>query len=257
MDETYQTYLNRVAKLTRPASQRSQLENMQQSPKFKEGKVQPFPGYSIVNLPAAEDSENTAFYNLLKSYQQQLVDKLPEGLVVPVPPESFHLTLADLIWESSFRDALAQNEAFESRLTSSIAASFEQYKQAEFESKPLCWQLLGLAIRPRAIFVALVPQDEATYRRVLALRRSVYQNSQLIGLGIEQQYLFTAHITLGYFGKIAPGLDREKLAATLASLDEQWLESELPTLAVKQLQLRKYDDMTRFYREEDFPVLEF
>ena len=258
MDETYQNYLNRVARLIRPANQRSQLENIQESPKFKEGKVQPFPGYSVTNLPAAEDDEeNQAFYNFLQSYQQQLVDKLPEGLIVPVPPESFHLTLADLIWDSSFRDAVEENETFESQLKSSIEVSFSQYKQAQFDSRHLLWQLLGLAIRPRAIFVALVPQDEASYRRVLTLRRSIYQNSQLINLGVEQQYLFTAHITLGYFGKISSGLDKESLAATLASLDEQWLENELPTLTVKQGQLRKFDDMTRFYREADFPALEF
>jgi hypothetical protein len=112
-------------------------------------------------------------------------------------------------------------------------------------------------IRPRAIAVCLAPQDENSYQRTLQLRRSIYQNPSLIGLGIEQQYHFTAHITLGYFGDISPQLDRDRLSNTLSELNQQALAEEVSAMGIRRAQLRKFDDMMRYYREPDWPVLDF
>jgi hypothetical protein len=122
---------------------------------------------------------------------------------------------------------------------------------------PIGWQLLGLMVRPRAIAVSLVAQDEDSYKRVLELRRCIYQNSGLIGLGIEQQYHFTAHITLGYFGEISPALDRDRLSNTLLEFNRQELPEEVIPLSINRAELRKFDNMLRYYREPDWPVLEF
>ena len=112
-------------------------------------------------------------------------------------------------------------------------------------------------MQTRALTLCLVPRDEASYEQVLKLRRAIYQNPDLIALGIEQQYRLNAHITLGYFGTIAPDLDREHLCATLSALGLRWLDSEPQELRVKRAELRKFDDMTCFYRKPDWPVLEF
>ena len=262
MDETYQTYVNRVAGLSLPGKYGSQLQNIQESPKFKshtEGKTEPapFPGYSVITPPWGEESENTEFYSNLKAFQQQLLQQLNQGLLLPVPPESFHLTLADLIWEEAYREVVRKNPEFEEQLRWHIAESFQQYQQFADKSSPVQWQLLGLMIRPRALNVCLVPKDEASYQQILQLRRSIYQNANLIELGIEQQYHFTAHITLGYFGKISPDLDRANLAKTLAALDQHWLETEPQVLKIHRAELRKFEDMTRFEREPHWPMLEF
>jgi len=66
--------------------------------------------------------------------------------------------------------------------------------------------------------------------------------SGLTGLGIEQHYHFTAHITLGYFGDLSPNLDRDRLASTIFELNQQWLET--PQFWVHRAELRKFDDMT-------------
>ncbi|MCA1995269.1 MAG: DUF1868 domain-containing protein, partial [Coleofasciculus sp. S288] len=132
-------------------------------------------------------------------------------------------------------------------------------------SHPLCWQLLGLMIRPRAIAVCLVPKDEDAYQRTLQFRRFIYQNPTLIALGIEQQYHFTAHITLAYFGEISPELDRNRLCKRLSELNRQALledtlsvtASSTYELCIHRAELRKFDDMIRYYRMPDWPVLEF
>ena len=262
MDETYQTYLNRVARLTLPATYKSQLQHIQESPKFKllpDGSRQAvsFPGYTVCTPPWGEVSENSEFYNSLQEIQEQLLQQLAPGLMVAVPPDSFHLTLADLIWDSAYRHAQRENPNFEKHLQERIQESFQKYQQTMARGNPIGWQLLGLMIRPRAIAVCLAPKDEDSYKRMLEFRRFIYQNSGLIGLGIEQQYHFTSHITLGYFGSIAPNLDRDLLANTLSEFNRQSLPLELIPLRIQRAELRKFDDMMRYYREPDWPILEF
>ncbi len=262
MDETYQTYLNRVARLTLPATYKSQLQHIQESPKFKllpDGSRQAvsFPGYTVCTPPWGEVSENSEFYNSLQEIQEQLLQQLAPGLMVAVPPDSFHLTLADLIWDSAYRHAQRENPNFEKHLQERIQESFQKYQQTMARGNPIGWQLLGLMIRPRAIAVCLAPKDEDSYKRMLEFRRLIYQNSGLIGLGIEQQYHFTSHITLGYFGSIAPNLDRDLLANTLSEFNRQSLPLELIPLRIQRAELRKFDDMMRYYREPDWPILEF
>jgi hypothetical protein len=262
LDETYQIYLNRVARLTLPATYQSQLQHIQESPKFQllpdgSRKAVPFPGYTVSTPTWEDDSENSVFYESLTQIQQQLLQQLDPGLMVPVPPDSFHLTLTDLIWDSAYRDAERENPDFEGQLKERIKESFQKYQQSLSRGNPIYWQLLGLMIRPRAIAVCLVPTDENSYNRLAQFRRSIYQNPGLIGLGIEQQYHFTAHITLGYFGEISPELDRASLSNTLSEFNRQALPEEAMPLCIRWAQLRKFDDMMRYYREPDWPILEF
>lgn len=263
MDETYQTYLNRVARLTLPETYKTQLQHLQESPKFKllpnsSAEAVPFPGYTVCTPTWEEDSSlNSEFYNCMQDIQQQLAGQLDPGLMITVPPKSFHLTLADLIWDSAYRAVEQENPLFEKQLQESIEDSFKKYPSSLSIGKPIEWQILGLMIRPRAIAVCLAPKDENSYRRMLELRRCIYQNSSLMALGIEQQYHFTSHITLGYFGKIAADLDRDHLGQTLLHFNREVLPMELIALYVQQAQLRKFDDMMGYYRQPDWPVLQF
>lgn len=259
MDDNYQTYLNRLARMTLPESYKSQVQHIQESPKFvpvAEGgrKPVPFPGYTVITPPSEEDPENNSCYTNLQHCQEQIVQQFP-GLMVPIPPASFHLTLADVIWASSFLDA-TENPEFEVLLRSQISQIFEQTQPLVSGGNPIKFQLLGLMIMPRAIGVSLVAKDESGYDRIVKFRRAIYQNGDLIGLGIEQQYGFTAHVTLGYFGDIPPNLDRDRLCNTLADMNLQWLDNP-QELWIKRAELRKFDDMTRYYRQPDWPALEF
>lgn len=257
MDEDYQTYLNRVARLTLLETYNSQIQHIQESPKFQPlpdvgRQAVPFPGYTLITPPAAEDAPNSDFYQNLHLCQQQLL-QLDFDLIVPVPPASFHLTLADLIWDSAYHYA-QENSEFEVQLRNCVAEIFQQYRQSLPQTNPIVWQMLGLFVMPRAIGVCLIPKNESSYEQILKLRRTIYQSSGLTALGIEQHYHFTAHITLGYFGNLSPSLDRDRLSAALFEVNQQWSDS--PELRVHRAELRKFDDMTRYYREPDWPVLE-
>jgi hypothetical protein len=248
--------------MTLPEAYKSQIQHIQESSKFQpqNGTRQavPFPGYTLITPTADEASENSAFYAKLAAYQQQLL-QLPvnHDLIVPVPPASFHLTLADLIWDDAFLDACEKNPNFEQELHACCAEIFQQYQQSITPAThPISWQMLGLIIMPRALGVCLVPKDERCYEQIIQFRRTIYQNPKLIALGIEQHYHLTAHITLGYFGEISPDLDRNKLSDLLSELNQQWLEDS-PEFLANRVELRKFDDMTRYYREPDWPSLDF
>ncbi|MBD2119452.1 MULTISPECIES: DUF1868 domain-containing protein [Trichocoleus] len=261
MDDNYQTYVNRVLRLPLPETYKSQLQNIQESPKFQlqevggERQAVAFPGYTIVTPPGGEETENQAFYANLQALQAQLQQQLDPNLFVPLPPDSFHLTVADLIWDHAYRDA-AKNPEFEQQLCDRMAQSFQQYQRMHPQSHPVRLQAVGLIVMPRAIGVGLVPKEEVAYEQLLQLRRAIYQNPGLMALGIEQQYHFTAHVTLGYFGSIPPELDRDRLSEQFTQLNQQWITGVPQEMWAYRAELRKFDNMTRYYREPDWPSLE-
>lgn len=262
MDDTYQIYINRVARLTLPEALQSQVHYIQPSPKYNhrpDGSIQPapFPGYTIVSPPLEEDSQNQTFYEGLRVYQQHVVQTLEPGLLIPVPPESFHFTLADLIWASAYEHAV-EDSTFEPQLHDRVAQSFDKCRFSIQAQQPLRWQIMGLFLRTRALGVCLAPRSEDSFERVIELRRTIYQNPDLIALGIEQQYNFTAHITLGYFGEVAATTDRDSLGQQLIDLNQHWLDIDAPQeINIRRADLRKFDDMTHYYRQPDWPTLEF
>jgi hypothetical protein len=260
VDESHNTYLNRVAKMTLPATYESQVKNLQQSPKFEltpDGSRQPvaFPGYSIITPPGTEDPGNSEVFQALAACQQKLVEKLEPDLLVLVDPASFHFTLADLIWDSAYRTAIGTNPDFESKLVDRIADSFKIYHSSIADNHPpIRWQIMGLTVRPRAIEVSLVPKDEYSYDRIVAFRRAIYQNSSLISLGVEQQYYFTAHTTLAYFANVQQSIDRPRLIDTLQDYNLHWLDNP-QEIVLAHGQLRKFTDMSNYSREPHFPIV--
>ena len=260
MDESYHTYLNRVAKMTLPATYESQVKNIQESPKFRltaDGDRQPvaFPGYSVITPPGAEDPANGGVYQDLAACQQKLIEQLEPDLLVLVEPASFHFTLADLIWDSAYRMATDATPDFEHKLLDRIEDSFKIYQNSLVEAKPIRWQIMGLTVRPRAIEVSLVPKDEYSYDRIIAFRRAIYQSSSLISLGIEQQYYFTAHTTLAYFANVDREIDRARLSETLQEYNMHWLDHP-QEIVLAQGQLRKFTDMSTYERQPNFPIVQ-
>ena len=262
MDDNYQTYLNRLARLTLPEAYRSQVQHIQESSKFQPysglRQAASFPGYTLITPPAGEESQNSAFYDKLQAYQQELL-QLPvsRDLIVPLPPASFHITLADLIWDNAYLDACEKNPKFDEELHSCLAETFQQYQELMTNrSHPIKWQMLGLILMPRAVAVCLVPKDEGCYEEIIKFRRTIYQNPKLIALGIEQHYHFTAHVTLAYFGEVSSDLDRTSFSTMLSQLNDQWLLN-LPEVLINRVELRKFENMASYYREPDWPALDF
>lgn len=261
MDENFQTYLNRAMRTTLPDTYRTQVQHIQESPKYQLDpttglKAIPFPGYAIITPPGPEDdAKNQPLFTVLEQTQKQLVDHLGAELFALVPPSSFHVTLADLIWDGAYRHA-AEDAAFEPQLRDRLQTILQECAPIQ-EHQPISFQALGLMVMTRAIAICLAPIDEHSYDRILKFRRAIYQNHDLIGLGIEQQYYFTPHITLGYFGTNPTDEQRLKMEDIFIELNQQWLEQDPQLYSITRAELRKFDDMTHYYREPDWAMFEF
>jgi hypothetical protein len=256
VDDTYQSYINRVAPQTLAIAYEQQLANAQGSPKFEQRQPVPFPGFSLVTPIAAEDAINQGFYGHLATVQKQVAEILGDSFI-SIPTSSLHLTVADLIWDGPYRELRRQNPDFEQQLCACVQHSFADCQLQEIQYKNCQWQVLGILILPRSLGVVLAPQQEKDYDPLMMVRRVVYQNSTLIGLGIEQQYRYTAHITLGYFDAAIEHLkDPKILGENLAQINDHWLESAPQILNIHSLELRYFSDMTCFTRQPHYPVLQ-
>lgn len=256
MDDNYQSYINRVAPMTLPNNYLQQLENIQKATKFHNSQPVSFPGYSIISPPAEEDSNNREFYEQLANCQKKLSDNLDTEFFITIPPSTFHLTIADLIWEKNYLNSVAENPDFDQKLINEIALIFENYQNSSVKNNYLELELLGLSVFPRAITVCLAP-TESSYQKVIELRRKIYQNRSIIKLGIEQQYNFIAHVTLGYFGEIKSDLNLNNIQNILTSINDEWLENEPPICSIKQVELRKFENMINYTREENWATIQF
>jgi hypothetical protein len=262
LDDSYQVYVNRVARMTLPEAVQSQTQHLQPSPKFQRQpdgtfQVVPFPGYSVITPPWADDSKNSAFYEDLKAYQTRMIETLAPGLVVPLPPETFHMTIADLIWESAYVHA-STDPQFDQKLQVCIANGFDKADHLVHGDGAIYWQVIGIFLRTRGIGICLAPRESTPYDRIANLRRTLYQNPDLIALGIDQQYNFTAHITLGYFTDAMLNLDRDRFCQNIETLNQFWLDTEtFPDFCIHRAELRKFEDMTRYIRQADWAALDF
>lgn len=261
LDDQFQPYVNRVVGLTQRSHYEQQLPIIHSSPKYQRSgehwAAVPFPGCSIIAPPSGEDPVNQGFYEQLHAVQAKLMGDLPQDLFIPLPAESLHLTLADLLWAENYSQAQA-DEGFETQLVQEIGQVFQA--MPDRQTAPIRFQAVGYMIMARALGICLVPETEASYERVRLLRRSLYQQPGLLALGIEQQYHFTAHITLGYFGEVGgetgEGLDAEAIAQRLVELNQAEIIA-LPEFVAQRAELRQFDDMTTYQRSPGWPVLEF
>ncbi|TVQ42198.1 MAG: DUF1868 domain-containing protein [Gloeocapsa sp. DLM2.Bin57] len=255
MNETYQEYINRVVPLTLKTTVEGQLNHIQKSAKFEGGQPVAFPGYTIMTPPYAEDQDNQAFYNSLQECQAELVKALDSELLISLPPESFHLTVADLVWDSTYLAGVKENPDFDNILKQEANNCFDKYKESEKFDKAIELQLLGLTVFPRALAICLVTKTESDYLHIMNIRQAVYQNRLMIALGVQQQHSFVGHVTLGYFGEVNPESHSDRLLEIITKINEQWIDKETPTLKIQRIQLRKFDNMVNYYREANWPEI--
>ena len=251
MTITYQSYVNKVVQMTLTNNYPQQLKFIQPSPKFEQRKAIEFPGYTIITPPAKEDTFNSQINNYVAQLQTTITEQLDDRLFVPVPSEIFHITIADLIWNKEYISAVQKDSNFEELLIAEIDKIFADSQDLLSGIDSLDLEVIGISIFPRAIAVCFSP-TEKSYNTLIKLRQLIYQNPKIINLGIEQQYDFVGHITLGYFNDIPEDLDYEKVQSVLKKANNEWIANDLPLFNIKQWELRKFSDMLTFTRQPEW-----
>jgi hypothetical protein len=149
---------------------------------------------------------------------------------VPVPPDSFHLTLANLISGPDYEEA---GPACIAEIRQALAGVFEGRRFGD--DRPVIGRLRGAVTLSGCVVVA-VDFSEADYGQIVELRQAIY--AALEGTMPAREHPFFGHVTLGYLASPA----REELEAALPL----YRDLDGWTFTVRGAGLYTFHDMTAF-----------
>jgi len=201
----------------------------------------PLAGYTIITPPKKEDDGNGSAYEKLGKAKDAL--SRIAGIVV-VPEDVLHMTIADLISESSY-ERLLMNEQ-DNLFINAVRVLFERLRKNRVLFPKVEMHIKGLGLFPDCIVAVLMPATEDGYRSLREFRHFVYSESaKLKELGIKGESRYAFHITLAYFESYLDKHSRDGLTNALASINEKYFANPI-SFVVYKAQLAKFEDMSSF-----------
>lgn len=249
-DENFEEYRTRIAQSITDADIDNKVLGLKPAGKFRRNaagiyRPEPYPGYTIITPPFLEETENIRTYARLADVQRELLQLVDESIYVPVPVSSFHITIADLISGSGYENKV-QNSGYEIALRDSVLRVC--YRAVDqIHGCPPSMRICGLTLFPSVIIAIVSIEDEPGYGRLLRLRELIYDDTDLKHLGVSKQFSFTGHVTLAYVEEIPTENSLKKLAQAIKQLNQDFFDKPLP-LKIGTAELRKFEDMSRYYR---------
>ena len=234
VDGDITVYKQRVAAACQPNHWPSQFANSKPSPKFKQGRPLPFGGVTLMTPLQPYPHPSGHPFSLLEQATDELNASLERGYV-PVLPESFHVTAADLVARPHWQlGELDRHTALTQRALQGLAKHYRS--RARFAH----WFFAGLAIFEHAVVALLTPTDPQSYDALVRLRALIYKDEALAQLGVKQPRPLMLHITLGYFTERLRELNPKLLVDAIGHADHALrlaassVVYEIPTLQLCQ-----------------------
>lgn len=205
------------------------------------------PGYTVITPTFVDESENINTYERLGDVQDFLLKRLGVAANAPAPVTAFHLTVADLVAERTYTSSEEQ------QLLQALSFIFNQLTL----NGEVRFQILGLSLFAAGFIIAVVgAADSSGYERLMLFRNAIYNDLQIHDLGVERKFKFTGHITLAYIEDALTKQDRDRIAEVLTEANRSLFVKPLP-LEVMRAEVRKFEDMSAFYRQGGWPVFDF
>ena len=258
-------YHARVAQAVSERGLQAALPGLKRSEKYlPSGAPAPFPGFTLMTPPGVQDPLQNELYRRLSALQRSLVRDLGEKRLSLLPPESFHLTVADLfaaegaqragrklVASSTAEESHSSEELFlgEALLGRCLLSWFQRKTPELLSALPWRWEVAGLALFEHALVLLFVPSGKEDYRLLTELRETIYRSPELASLGLRAPRPLMAHITLAYYQSLPPLEERllswvKKISATKQSLQGSLFQLERVRLC-------------RFSSMEDYQVIPF
>ena len=177
----------------------------------------------------------------LKTLQEKIQQLTPD--FAPVPPETFHLTVADLIWGDKYT-ALIQSQGGEIQNTQMFQRVDDILKGVDGRLLTQNATIVGVGGFPGAV-VAFVNVDDAAYRSIITFRDKIYSDLILAQYGVFRERPFLGHITLGYIEGVPPqGLDDalNDIRFTTDFTLPQW------TFELSDVGIYRFSNMSEYYQ---------
>ena len=211
----------------------------------------PYRGFAFVSM-VRDNNGNDSLLDELCSYQQQLLIGALRDQIYPLPPDSFHQTIANLLSGSRYASHIDAPG-----LSTSYPRVVEQALREIVplsHPKPLVIQIIGLGIFGSAFGVLGVIPNEMDYNKIVHLRNALYHAPQMNLIGIQRTRPFIGHITLGYFGEdiVKNDLSQKLLIERCISLN-QTIKKQGRRFTLHTAQLSRYEDLSRFEHPSNYP----
>ena len=214
MDGDFEQYEARLATWLNPTAWHRQLEVVKASPKLCNGQPSRFRGVSVLSASGAKEQCNQRCLAWLSEMQNHLRTTFSDGDFFWLPPDHLHLTIADLIAGPIYESSVQEEDDFEHRFVQALDSIRTKRAQS---AKPLRWRPAGIVFFEHAIGCVLTPFADKDYSPLVQLREMIYNNDELLALGVKLPRPYIAHFTLGYFAS-AP--TQEKKASWLAHYED-------------------------------------
>ena len=208
------------------------------------------PGYTVITPTFVDESKNISTYARLGDVQHFLLKRLGVATNAPAPVTAFHLTVADLVAGKTYTEKVQGSK--QQRLLQALSSVFNQLPL----HGGIRLQISGLSLFAAGFIIAVAQAADASgYKRLMLLRNAIYDDTQLRDLGVERRFKFTGHITLAYIEDALSQQDRDHIAKTL-SIANRHLFTKPLSLEVVWAEIRRFDDMSAFYRQGGWPVFD-
>jgi len=210
---------------------------------------QPYRGFAVVSM-VDENPGNLRLADSLKAIQSELLERCPwDDSLYMLPASSFHQTVANTLSEERFLKHIVR-PGLEPVYPDLIAMVFEKMAVRQVRTLPM--RLIGLSIFGTALGILGVFDNEADYCRILDFRSSFYSDPGLQALDVRMTRPFIGHITLAYLEADLDTRQREALAAAVHRINRS-LGDAMPAFNLSITGLRRYQHLSAFLREDDYP----
>lgn len=253
MEMNYVDYLKQVDNVLKEETIKKFARQIKTLGKFQESRdglwePVPYSGYTLITPTFLDDHENVGFYRLLSDIREELFWNILFPGVVWAPTITLHLTIGRLISGDIFASRIMNSREEEFLLA--LSQLFSQISS----SSSLKYEVKGLSIFPQGVIAAIVsPVTENDYQRLQAFRDNLYTDKVLKNLGVERKRSFHGHITLFYIEEELSRKDRRMLADAVTEINKRFFSTPLP-FDLARAEVRKFDDISEFYRLDHWPV---
>ncbi len=228
-------YHARLAECLGPNGWAEAMDSIRASPKFLEGVATRYPGVTMMTPAGPADPWAVEVYALLQELQESLVGSMANS-VIPVNPDSFHVTVGDLV----------AGEAYSSGCDKAISRAVKRILASlgDDDVEP-DWRVAGVALFEHAVVGLLEPVSESDYLPIVELRDRLYCDLPLRALGVRRPRPLMLHVTLAYFDSGPTEADRARWNDVLeASLEACRRRSA--TMLVRDVGIHRFNDMSAF-----------
>ena len=214
-------------------------------------------GLTIITPPMEDENNdgNRRTYEKLVQIQQDIIDKLGNEKLAPVPPASFHMTLADLVSGDNYDTHVHPHER---KFIDELSRVFGYLS---LEDKKIDMEIAGLSMFDMGVVIAVLKALESDgFDRWRFFRDAIYSDPELKNTykvsGFEP---YTGHITMFYVEDVLFRYERDRLGDILNIINENIKEEGDVDfkLSVEKGEVRYFENMGSFKRKPNYPVYNF